>query len=126
VAKIPSFEAHALLIMGVSSLQSSMNFFLSLSFCVFDLEYAGKNRAQEDTLPVNHSPCASLMTMGAKMFWISASVKWAAMLVRDLVAYSLTTVSSTFARFSKRGMNAVLSGKSSLTRSLTLFLPDFT
>ena len=52
----PSLEAHALLIMGVSSLQSSINFFLSLSFWVLDLAYAGKNRAHDDTLPVNHSP----------------------------------------------------------------------
>jgi len=34
----PSLEAHALLIMGVSSLHSSMNFFLSFSFCALDLE----------------------------------------------------------------------------------------
>ena len=33
----PNLDAQALLIMGVSSLQSSMNFFLSLSFYELDL-----------------------------------------------------------------------------------------
>jgi len=34
----PILEAHALLIIGVSSLQSSTNFFLSFSFCYPALE----------------------------------------------------------------------------------------
>jgi len=38
VAKSPSFEAQALLIIGVSSLQSSINFFLSFSFYGPDFE----------------------------------------------------------------------------------------
>jgi hypothetical protein len=64
----PILEAQALLIMGVSSLQSSTNFFLSFSFWGPDLEYAGKKRAQEETLPVNHSPDASLVTIETKLF----------------------------------------------------------
>lgn len=59
----PIFEAHALLIIGVSSLQSSTNFLRSFSFCGPALEYAGKKSAQDDTLPVNHSPDASFNTI---------------------------------------------------------------
>lgn len=84
---MPILLAQALLIMGVSSLHSSTNFLRSFSFWGPEREYAGKKSVQEDTRPVNHSPVANLMTMGAKAFWISESVSTFAIFVRDLVAY---------------------------------------
>ena len=58
---------------------------------------------------MNHSPWANLMTNGANTFYISASLKFSEIVVNDLAAYSLTTVSSYLARSSSKGRNTVLS-----------------
>ena len=49
------------------------------------------------------------MTNGANTFYISASLKFSEIVVNDLAAYSLTTVSSYLARSSSKGRNTVLS-----------------
>ena len=58
---------------------------------------------------MNHSPCANFITNGAKTFYISASLRLSDIVVKDLAAYSLTTVSSYLARSSNSGKNTVLS-----------------
>lgn len=82
----PIFDAQALLIIGVSSLHNSTNFLRSFSLEGPDLAYAGKNNEHEETLPVNHSPDASLITKGAKLFYISESESALEIAVSDLVA----------------------------------------
>ena len=49
------------------------------------------------------------MTNGANTFYISASLRFSEIVVKDLAAYSLTTVSSYLARSSSKGKNTVLS-----------------
>ena len=60
------------------------------------------------------------------MFYISASERDLEITVRDLAACSLTTVSSTLARFSRIGRNNVLSGINSLWKVKKWALPNFT
>ena len=114
VENSPSLAAHARLIIGVSSWQSSMNFFLSRSFCAFDLGYAATNRPHEETRPVKNSAYASLITSGQKTFCISASLRCSEILQRDRIDCSRTTVSSDFPNFSSSGKNTVLSVINSL------------